>query len=643
MTSLPHVLTKAVCDQNFIDSIDLTVGTAGSKAELTHLQKVMDLPLAEPTALPLRLNLTQNFSALSVQDGLISLAVLGKESIFNQPGASGYSIEIEDLVTLHATGDSIYAQLVQLISSAGNGFKVVTDVTKNTGSLVASTALTKLCPTTQPSSMEPTSLGSCLLRFDIQARTPVTDLAYEVQPNQEVAASAFMKNVLGSNSDFAGALGSNFSYLLAAEYQLMPGGKARRVFWINPGITWSASSAASRFILSQHVVLVALVHLVTNIGSSRRSLLAMEASSLPTSSSAGASVAAVQFGTSLRDIMAAALDLPLDHVGWWKIDMALSDDQACKASADLSANMRQIFMNYLVIAATGVDQVGIQSVAVNTGTVACSGLRRNDQRVSQGGATAAFDTIVAFNSSTPFLSMSTLLKMPSVISVVAVIVPAAIGGDSTDVSVQHMPESGIFISIGAVIVALLMFIVLRRFQNKDNIQKSSEKPCYSIESTEKKVDCNVSSRLTTHNRKEYLEPACVSATLGFMMPDVEKGLGRSLDGLRRSIDLVSAGPKPAQMGSPDFDLLRENEKRADHAQPAHIWGSFIVRTSQPTVPLIPAKPKIVPKVQSDIVKRSAKIKQSKQEGRCSSRSAGEARRAAVTTNVIPPDNCDSEF
>ena len=623
------------------------MGSAGSKADLSHLQKVMNLPLAEPTAM--EINLTQSFSALSVQSGLMSLAVLGKESIFSQPGASGYSLEIEDLVTVHVTGDSLYKQVAPLVQSSGNGFKMVTDIVLNTGSLVVSDALAKYCQTTLDLNSVISS-GACLIRHDIQARTPIADLALEVQPNQEAAASDFMKNMLGSGSVFAGELGANFSDLLAAEYQLVPGGKARRVFWINPGITWSASVSASRFTLSQYVVLVALIHLVTDSGGSRRSLLTIQSSPSPSSSSAGAGVAAVQYGTSLRDVMASALGLPLDHVGWWKITMTLTKDQVCQPSDDLSAKIRQIFVGYMAIAATGVDQVGIQSVAVDLGTVSCSGGRR--QGVSQGGATGAFDTIIAFNSSAPFLSISTLLKMPAVVSVVAVIVPAAIGGDVTDSSGQHTSEAVILTPIGAVIVASFAFIALRRFQNKAENQKPSAKPCDSVEisgkrgvlilsdSTDRSVTKASSSCMISHNtsRKECSEPACVSATLGFMMPGVEEGLRRSLDGLRKSLDLVSSVPKPVRKAR-DSDVLLEGGEREEHAQPAvtYSWGSdtLTASTSQPARTSTAPKLKMVPKVESDIVRSAARTARKR---RGSSRNAGRARRAEVASEVAPPNH-----
>ena len=86
-------------------------------------------------------------------------------------------------------------------------------------------------------------------------------LSYEVQQGQPGSASVFMQNLIGG-SDYAAALGANFSALIASTYGLIPGNKSRRAFWINPGVAWSAPSAAGNalFSLSQvpwHSVIIA--------------------------------------------------------------------------------------------------------------------------------------------------------------------------------------------------------------------------------------------------------------------------------------------------------------------------------------------------------------------------------------------------
>ena len=49
-----------------------------------------------------------------------------------------------------------------------------------------------------------------------QGRSPVSGLAYEVEPEQAANAAAFMQGIMGS-SDYAAALGANYSALIAAK------------------------------------------------------------------------------------------------------------------------------------------------------------------------------------------------------------------------------------------------------------------------------------------------------------------------------------------------------------------------------------------------------------------------------------------
>lgn len=545
--------------QDIVDKVDLTVGSAGSAEDQNRLQTVVGLQLAAPT--PLALNITQRFAARSAEGGLLTLAVLGKASLFSQEKATGYSLEIEDLVTLHVTGDSVYAQVAALLGESGNGFKVVNDLVLNRASLVAASKLGELCPT----ALGPMTLGACLFRYDIRARKPIAGLAYEVQPNQYASSSAFMKSLVGT-SDFAGALGANFSELLSAKYQLVPGGKARRVFWINPGVKWASSVAANRFTLSQHVVLVVLIHLVTEAGVSRRVLLASQASSSGSPPAPGASVSAVEYGTSLRDIMADALGLPIDHVGSWKITMALTADQACAATADLGIAMRKTFVGYMDKAATAVEEVGIQSVALNTGAIACSGGQQARRTGEQGGATGAFDAIVAFKTGAdpPSLSIAVLLKMPGVLAVVPMIVPAAIGGDSgnSESATQNTPPAAIWTPICVVSVALAALLarqlILRSNSQKatanvggadDAMDASSSGVCKTLLHVQQSSLNKASDSSMTHRKpKESSGAAEISVMLGFMMHVADNGLRRSLDHVRVSSKsrLYTHGSKVAE-------------------------------------------------------------------------------------------------
>ena len=97
-------------------------------------------------------------------------------------------------------------------------------------------------------------------------------------------------------------------------------------------------------------MVVALVHFVAG-GVSSRTIVSSGARRAAGPAGAGAGTAAVQFGVSLADSMAAQLGLPADHVSTWLISLALSADQACMATLDREAAFSTLVLSYLMNAA----------------------------------------------------------------------------------------------------------------------------------------------------------------------------------------------------------------------------------------------------------------------------------------------------
>jgi hypothetical protein len=404
--------------QDFVDGIDLLVGSAGSPQDLARLQTLVGVPLAAPDGPP---NATSSLSARSVEGGLLTMVLRGKDSYFGRAEAAGAALEVEDLATLHVTGDAPYAQVTAALASAGGGFRVVTDQASGRASLAPTAALAALCP----ESAAPLPSAGCLLRYDIRSRTVAAGLALEVVPGQTAAAAAFMQGLVGG-SDYAAALGANFSALLAAKYQLSASGRGRRAFWVNPAVAYAPADAVgrARFALSQRVVVVALVHFVAPGGARRRALL----SSAAGPSAAGAAVTAVEFGAGLGDAMAARLGLPADRLSLWRIGVQLTAEQACMAPAALSASVRALLLAALSEpgAASPVADVGIASSSVRPHSVAC-GRRAAPQATVPG----EFQAVIAFRAGPepPALSAARLLRVPGILSVAAVSVPASVRVD----------------------------------------------------------------------------------------------------------------------------------------------------------------------------------------------------------------------
>jgi hypothetical protein len=413
--------------EDFVEGVDLLIGSAGLPQDLARLQTLIGVPLGAAGG---PLNASSSLSARSVESGLLTVVLRGKTAYFDQPEAAGAALEIEDLASLHVTGDAAYAQVTAALAAAGSGggFRIVTDQAGGGASLAPSAALAALCPL----SAAPLPSAGCLLRYDIRSRAAAPGLAYEVVPGQAAAAGAFMQGLVGG-SDYAAALGANFSALLATKYQLSPSGRARRAFWISPAVAYAPADAAgrARFALSQRVVVAALVHFVAPGGARRRALL----SSAAGPSAGAAAVAGVEFGAGLGDAMAARLGLPADRVTLWRIGLRLTAEQACMPLAALAASVRAVLLALLSEsrAASPVADVGIAASSVAPGGVSCA------RRAAPASAAAGeFETVIAFRSGPepPSLSAARLRLAPGILSVAAVSVPASVRVDAPPAAPQ---------------------------------------------------------------------------------------------------------------------------------------------------------------------------------------------------------------
>ncbi len=416
--------------EDFVDGVDLLVGSAGSPQDLARLQTLVGVPLGAAAG---PLNATSSLGARSVESGLLTVVLRGKDAYFGQAEAAGAALEIEDLASLHVTGDAAYAQVTAALAGGGGGFRIVTDQAGGRASLAPSAALAALCL----SSAAPLPSAGCLLRYDIRSRAAAPGLAYEVVPGQAAASGAFMQGLVGG-SDYAAALGANFSALLAAKYQLGKSGRARRAFWISPAVAYAPADASgrARFALSQRVVIAALVHFVAPGGARRRALL----SSAAGPSAGAAAVAGVEFGAGLGDAMAARFGLSADRVTLWRIGLRLTAEQACMAPAALATSVRAVLLGLLSEsgAASPVADVGIAASSVAPGGVSC------DRRTAPASAAAGeFETVIAFRSGPepPALSAARLRLAPGILSVAAVLVPASVLVDAPPAAPQPSAAS----------------------------------------------------------------------------------------------------------------------------------------------------------------------------------------------------------
>jgi hypothetical protein len=332
-------------------------GTAGTQQGLEQLETV-DIPVSNANV---QLNIKQLRKSHSAESGMLTMALYGKQ---------GYFLEVENVKTIHITGERSHSdQIMAVVSSPGGAFRIILDRATNRSSLIPSAELARLCS----SSGAGLSVGrSCMFRDVIQGSSTIPVLSHEVFPGQEASASEFLLQATGAGGNtFIADVGANFSRLLADRHQL--GNKTRRAFWINPVITWVSSGANSinRFFLSQRIIVCALVRVYSSGGQVSRVLLSgSTVSGLPAAASVG--MAALEFNVSLSSVIAAQLGQSENLVSVWRAVLLLTQNEACMQHGSLEAVVQERFRGYLQDrpgAARAFSKVLVTSSAIDmTGT-----------------------------------------------------------------------------------------------------------------------------------------------------------------------------------------------------------------------------------------------------------------------------------
>ena len=405
--------------EDVVQTVDLLVGTAGSEQDLARLQRVVGI---QATGEGPAHNVTQSVGSRSIQSGLLTLAMQGKESYFAQPGTTSFSLQLEDVVTLHIMGDSKMSAVMALLSSTtAPAFQVVADKVKERASLVPAAALSAVCG----SAANPYPQASCVLRYDVQTRAP-SATAYDISAGSPAAAGAFMETITGA-SDYAEGLGANFSALISRQYAL--NSRYRRAFWINPGFTWTGAgvAGADRFTLSQWLVMVALVDLDENTTTARRRRRGLLTATTAVGASVGAPSATVQYGVGPAYLLALNLGLALNQTSTWLVTLQLTAQQACSSAAALAETVLATIEQDVAATSTGLIKVGLVSVELTQGSVACRRLGSGRRlaataapAAATGGSgsdpTAAVYFIAAFESAA-YIDLAKFSSMPGVVSI----------------------------------------------------------------------------------------------------------------------------------------------------------------------------------------------------------------------------------
>eukprot|EP00961_Rhodomonas_salina_P215165 2906050-Rhodomonas_salina.1 len=218
----------------------------------------------------------------------------------------------------------------------------------------------------------------------------------------------FLQMILGEN-EYARDLAVGYVKAIHERYGL--NGRYIRAYWINPGYEWTPTQAAGKsiFSVSQKVYLFALITLDENIAR-RRMLLATD----PTKDTgSGAGGAQLSFPVARTSIMAQAFDVLADKAVVFKVEMELTQAEACMSDAEFVEATRLTFADYVETAASGMHSVQVLGLTRNLNGVSC---RRALRGLS--AATAKVKMMIVYkDEGQPMFNDAAFAAMPGIISV----------------------------------------------------------------------------------------------------------------------------------------------------------------------------------------------------------------------------------
>jgi len=469
----------AKTDLKNVANADIVVGSAKDLNELSRLRIIKDVA---STALSSRAS--EQIDTDSIESALMTLVLKGESSYFSSANGgntntNGYSLELEDLITIHLMEDgqatntnSLETGLKALLdipaddnsNSEGldtdgynlNGaFKF--DITRSTGRahLNPTSALLAFCPFNPPRpSAGLAQVESCITRRDVNDRGYPTrngadgptameilkadtgtmatdDLTAEVsalngQKNNvcectsgtSCCEAGFLQMILGENV-FARDLAVDFANTIHEQYAL--NGRYMRAFWINPGYEWTPTQTNGRsiFSVSQKVYLFALITLDENWSSRRRMLL--QTSADPTANTgSGASAAEVSFSVTPQSMLAGAFNVPVDKVASFKVELQLTKAEACMSAKERQEAMTRTVEDFLSTTASTYHSAQVLSVTVDMGSETCGAARRTIRGLKSdfSSATAEVQMLIVFvDGKDAVFNQAAFSRMPGVVAV----------------------------------------------------------------------------------------------------------------------------------------------------------------------------------------------------------------------------------
>lgn len=348
----------------------------------------------------------------------MTIILRGNESFFNLPGTSDFTLELEDVLTIHfmETDPFSHFEAAKTLIQSGGAFSASTYIATQRVSLVVDQDLINICPFTMIEGVP------CVMRRDIQARGFPTVIGAErtaMEVNgSEAPAAEFMTRILGG-SEYSAQLGANYSGIIQDRYNL--NGKHRRAWWINPGFVWNrqqyTEAGDDRYTVSQKLIVAFLVGMDEHGGGRRRQLLVSEVD-VGAGTSSPLSVM-LDFRVDAASVVASALGLPVSLASTWRVALRLTHDQVCSDPAALQLTLEDKMLSYFTKCSSPLKALKVVKRTIERNGESCG--RRAGSVAPFSAATVEMEIVVVFRAVGDMrIDKGLFLEMPGVLSLTAI-------------------------------------------------------------------------------------------------------------------------------------------------------------------------------------------------------------------------------
>ena len=387
---------------SFLESINLIIGIADNINDYNNLKTYNNIQT--------NTSIIDSINSKSIESGLLTFIIKGKDSYFNLVGNSDYSLDLHDVITLHITDINKYNEVMALFSNT-MPFNIIN--VNNYPTLDPTANLLQICST----NANPFPQSSCVLKQDIKS-TVLSSTSYQL--NNNVDKTSFIQSIFNKNDNYIYNLGTNYSSLITDKYDLSDiTKKYRKAFWINPGFDWTGAgiNQQNRFILSQWIIVISLINVNQNSTSSRRRLLSINTNTVNNK-------IGINYGNTPENIIASNLNIDLELISTWDLKMTLTIIQACYEKQKLINDVQSILSKYISECASPYLQLGIVSITFDNNNLNCS----NTRRLLSSDIISSIRFILAFeNTNNIFFDLQKFTNEPNIESIQSVnIIPSII-------------------------------------------------------------------------------------------------------------------------------------------------------------------------------------------------------------------------